>query len=382
VTTDVVIVGGGLAGSAAAIDLAKAGRRVVLVERSAEAHHKVCGEFLSGEALGYLHDLGVDVVTLGAVPIRAVRLAGGGVVSSAALPFLAMSLTRRRLDEAMLEAAQQAGVQILRGNRVEGLERESRGWTASLDSGASLTADVVFLATGKHDLRGRPRVRSWKQQDEMVGFKMYFRLARFEAEALSGHVELVTYPGGYGGLQPVEDGAANLCCLVERRRLRQLGGRWENFVEMMKAHCPHLQQRLAGAEALLPRALAITSIPYGYLRAQTEDGLWALGDQAAVIPSFTGDGMSIALHSGRLAAAMYVQSGTSRAFQRRLRGEVAGPVRLARLISRGLVRSSTQGYGIAAVQRWPWLLGTIARRTRIPEKARRYVVTASLAAST
>src|SRR5665213_303435 len=106
VSVDVLIVGGGLAGSAAAITLARAGRSVVLVERESVPQHKVCGEFLSQEAMTYLGSLGIDLIGLGAVAIRSVRLAGREGWSEARLPFAAMSLTRKRLDEELLRVAE------------------------------------------------------------------------------------------------------------------------------------------------------------------------------------------------------------------------------------------------------------------------------------
>jgi flavin-dependent dehydrogenase len=72
---DVLVLGGGVAGCAASIALARKGRRVTMLEREPTPRHKVCGEFLSGEALEDLHALGIDVAYLGAVPINYVRLA-------------------------------------------------------------------------------------------------------------------------------------------------------------------------------------------------------------------------------------------------------------------------------------------------------------------
>ncbi len=118
---DVLIVGGGLAGSAAAILLARAGRSVTLLERTRGPHDKVCGEFLSGEALHDLHHLGIDAAALGATPITSFRLHHRHHCKQRPLPFAAASLTRRVLDEALLQRATEAGAVIVRGGAVERL---------------------------------------------------------------------------------------------------------------------------------------------------------------------------------------------------------------------------------------------------------------------
>jgi flavin-dependent dehydrogenase len=359
---DVLIVGGGLAGSAAAIKLAQADRGITLVEKESRPHNKVCGEFLSHEALIYLKHLGVDPIALGAVPITSVRLAGRLSVSESTLPFAALSLTRSKLDEELLRLAEMAGTKIRRGLSVHYLEQNDEGWKATLQGGSSITARTMFLATGKHDLHGRARPAG--VQSDLIAFKMYWRLAASEARALEGHVELNLYNGGYAGLQPVEDGVANLCCLIRRADFRRLGGRWDSLLQAMQDDCPHLKQRLRGATPLLNRALAISSIPYGFVRSHTE-GLWALGDQAAVIPSFTGDGMSIALHSGQLAAEMYLRGKTEDDFQRSLHKQLRTQVSLATMLSRGLVLEPYRTLMEGLARFWPGLLTVTARRTRL-----------------
>lgn len=370
VKAEVVVIGGGLAGSAAAIVLGRAGSDVTLLERESQPQHKVCGEFLSREALKYLELLRLEVSGLGGVPIEAVRLACGSGVNEAKLPFQAMSLTRRRLDEELLRLAADAGAKIVRGCHVRGLEREGTGWRVIVESKDPVFADAAFLATGKHDVRGRARPKG--KQSDLVAFKMYWRLTAVQAAALEGHVELMLYRGGYAGLQPVEDGAVNLCCLVQQGELKKLGGRWENLLGAMQQDCGLLRERLQGAQALMERPLAISAIPYGYVREGRDsrsDGVWTLGDQSAVIPSFTGDGMSIALHSGCMAASMYLQARSADQFQEKLCRDLSKQVALATMISRGMVWPPSRGAIVAAVGLWPGVLGVIARRTRISEAA-------------
>ena len=357
------MVGGGPAGASLAILLARAGQRVVLIERETGPHDKVCGEFISGEAAAYLDDLGLDLAALGAVPIRTVRMAAGGEPVQTALPFPALSLSRRRLDEALLALAAQSGAQVSRGSRVKTLNRAKEGWRASLHGGDILEAGAAFLATGKHDLKDRRRPSGL--HGGLVGFKMHFRLSAAQSAALDGAVELHLFPGGYAGLEPIEGGLANLCLLVDRGQAK---APWPTLLETIRAACPLLDQRLAGAQALWPRPLAIAAIPYGHL-ATASDGLWRLGDQAAVIPSFAGDGLGIALHSAHAAALAYLAGETSGAFQGRLAAELGLRVRGAALLSRLLVQGWAQPLAMGLTRLRPQLLSATAAKTRVSERA-------------
>ena len=147
--TDALVLGGGLAGSGAAILLARAGRSVSLIEREPGPHHNVCGEFLSIEARDHLEALGMDPVALGGSPIDRVELASGSRLVEAPLPFTALGLSRYRLDEALLERAAGAGVDVRRGIRVNSIEGDSIRTSAG-----DVEGDTVLLATGKHRIRG------------------------------------------------------------------------------------------------------------------------------------------------------------------------------------------------------------------------------------
>jgi flavin-dependent dehydrogenase len=363
-----VVIGGGPAGAAVAARLGRAGAEVVLLERERGPVDKVCGEFLSREAALYLASLGVDLEELGAVPIDAVRLCERAHVTEVSLPFAALSLSRRALDEALLERAGADGATVERGARVTQLARAGSRWNVGLAGGACIESDTVFLATGKHDLRGHARPEGL--QNDLLAFKLHFRLAPRQALELERHVELILFDGGYAGLQPIEGERANLCLLVTRRRFRDVEQRWERLLAALRAESPHLDARLDGAEPCWARPLALSVIPYGHVRRRADEvGLWRLGDQAAVIPSFSGDGMSIALHSAELAASMYLEGRSADAYQRRLARDVGGQVLFATGLSHALVRRPGQRALDVAARLWPGLVSSVAFHTRVSEAA-------------
>ncbi|HTW44774.1 MAG TPA: FAD-dependent monooxygenase [Acidobacteriaceae bacterium] len=362
--SDVLIVGGGPAGAAAAILLAQQGRAVQIIEKFPAAHHKVCGEFLSHEALSYLERLGVDLPALGAASIQRLRLAASRLIAECDLPFPAMSLSRRTLDEALLQCAVNAGATVLRGCRVESLARAGSNWTARLSNGDLRSASNAFLATGKHDLGGHPRPPG--RQNDLISFKMYYRLAPTQQAALKHHVELIVFPGGYAGLQLVEDGTANLCLLVSRKQLHACGGMWNGLIARILRSSQFLCERLHQATPQLEKPLALSSIPYGLLQQHASDGLFRLGDQAAVIPSFSGDGMSIALHSAHVAARIFLAGCNADSYQYRLARELSYSVSVATAVSRSVIASP----GLVHLARLcPPVLRQIARGTRVPTYA-------------
>jgi flavin-dependent dehydrogenase len=360
---DHLVIGGGPAGAMVALRLAAAGRQVTLLEKEPGLHHKVCGEFLSPEAIAYLQEAGVDLQQLGAAVIRNLRLSAGGRVLEASLPFQALSLSRCVLDAELQTRAEATGCQVLRGIAVESLTSDGGAWVATVSKGEPIRAKAVFLATGKHDLRGFRRDPA--QQGDLVGFKLLWQLPPAQMQALDGTMDLYLFSGGYGGLSPIENGIANLCLVVRRSTLRRLGG-WPQLLAGIRGENRHLNWLLTGGSTLWARPLAISPIPYGYLAGQ-ERGLWRVGDQAAVIPSFTGDGISIALHSAALAAEMYLAGKSAAEYLSVLRAQLRRSMALATWLSRAAVTPVGRRLALSALFLLPHAMQWIATATRIPQ---------------
>ncbi len=358
---ETIIVGGGPAGAATACALAVAGRDAVLIERADVPHHKVCGEFLSVETQTQLGTIGVDTAALGAVVIDQVTVYSPTRSVTAALPFRALSLSRYRLDDALLRRAETLGAQIKRGIAVRNVTPDSEGWLVHCDDGALRCRNLV-LATGKLGVRGIDDTRDGSR----VGLKMHLRLSNEARRALGGRVELYFFDRSYAGLELIEDGIANLCLLIPRELVARLGPGWQQVADHLTRALPALAGRLAGAQPLWDKPLAVVCPAAGHLDRERGPAVYRVGDRLAHIPPFTGDGLAIALASAAVAAE-HIRDGHPPAHYleaaRRLTGK---PIRFAGLLSGLAATGAGRAALIGAASVAPGLIGGIVRRTRLP----------------
>jgi flavin-dependent dehydrogenase len=313
---EIIIIGGGPAGAAAAIELATTGRQVLVIERDAVTREKVCGEFLGPGGTAALAALGVSPASLGGVKLRQARLAHGRTSADIALPFDGWGVRRQRMDAALLDAAAAAGAIVSRGQAVRSAEFLQGRWQVRLADGAAVTAPIVVLATGKHELRGHRRASG----APALGLKLHVRLAR----ELTSTV-LLPAGRGYAGLQPTGEGLANLCMALHGRPP-------DDLIAHVASGSALAAWLLEGAVPAWPRPLAVAGVPYGFLHrdaAGAPPGLYRVGDQFAVVPSFCGEGMGMALAGGRAVARAIASGEAPAAFHARWRREVAGPMRWA-----------------------------------------------------
>ncbi|ABQ67554.1 monooxygenase, FAD-binding [Rhizorhabdus wittichii RW1] len=328
--TAALIAGGGPAGAAAAILLAHGGAMPVLIERQAEPHDVVCGGFLAADAIAMLARIGIDVFALGAHPIGRTRIVAGRRRAEAALPFAAAGLSRNRLDAALLQAATDQGAAIERGVAIRRVDPATR--CLDLADGARIGGEALFLATGKHDLRGHPRAAPL-DADPALGLRVRLRPSPALAAALADTIELHLFRGGYAGLLVQEDGGANLCLSVAQSRLKAAGGQPDRLIALLEREAPLLAERFGAAVETGPWS-SIARVPYGWRATQAAPGLFRLGDQAAVIASLAGDGIAIALASAVRATHAFLHDGpdAAAAFQADIARRTRRPIALANLL--------------------------------------------------
>jgi menaquinone-9 beta-reductase len=326
--TPALIIGGGPAGAAAAIGLARAGLPHLLLERG-RGGDALCGGFISWRTIESLERLGIDPDTLTRERLRRVRIFAGNRARETALPRPALCVSRRRLDSVMLAAAADAGAPIEDGVTV----REIDGLTARAADGALYAGEALFLASGKHDIRGVARPEGARGDDPTLGLRV--RLPASRATAIIGDaIELHLFDRGYAGLALQEDGSANLCMAVHRSRLHEAGSPAALFAELAREH-PALSERMVDFDSATSID-AIANVPYGWRATEGRDGLFRLGDQAGVIPSLAGEGMGIAIASAMSAVAAYRRGGAAAAaaWQRRFARSLARPIGIAGIVRR------------------------------------------------
>jgi len=268
-------------------------------------------------------------------------------------------------DEALLEKASDAGVELIRGDGVTSIEPTTSGITIST-SGHTYTANAAALATGKLNLRGYPRPAG-----RMTAFKMCFELTAAARAMLAGRVQLFGFSGGDIGASLIEGNAATLCWLADPAFMRRKNGRWNAQLDALAKASPCMSDLLSGAKPLFERPATTAAIPYGFKRRQPISvHLYPVGDQLSVIPSFTGDGTSIALSSGIEAAKALLRAETAGNFQQIFLRRLAPQVLWAIAIDVAFKSGVSRYIGVAAIGLFPAIATQLTRLTRLTDTAK------------
>lgn len=359
-----IVIGGGPAGAAAAIGLARAGRAVRVLERQSEIGDAICGGFLSWRTLRQLELLGIEVDALGGQRVTHLALFAGERRAVSRLPHAAMGVSRRRLDTLMLEQATACGARIELGVKVRGIDEQGR-----IDCGdaGTIAADALILATGKYELPGAKRAMPARLTDDPVlGLRVRAAPSAGFAVLVGDGIELHLFERGYAGIVRQEDGGGNICMAVRKSLLSEAGGSPAALLAALASRNPRLAERLAHVTDL-SAADAIAAVPYGFIARAAEPGRFRIGDQAAVIPSLAGEGIGIALASARAAVAALLRGGPDAAarYQADFAARAALPMRIAGAAWRAAEHRGLARAGIGAARLFPVLPRAIARATRI-----------------
>ena len=142
----------------------------------------------------------------------------------------------------------------------------------------------------------------------MLGFKLQLRVSASALAQLQDIVQLMMFDGGYIGAIIVEDEIVTIGWVMRRGLLQRIGADWPSQAGYLVRQSALLAELLDGATPEWEKPVAVAAIPYGYLRRQVvSPSIFPIGDQLAVIPSFTGDGF-VTMRAGRAIYGMFPSS--------------------------------------------------------------------------
>ncbi len=376
---DVIIVGGGPAGSALACFLRHHGHDVLLFDAARFPRDKVCGEAVSPQAWPLLDAMGAKsgIRALQPHPLRGMRLTSPdgtpfqGRYPSQSRPGFA--LRRLDLDAVLLARARTLGAEVRertrvtglllrRGGAVEGVQAEGpdgkpRQWAARLVVGADGRHSIV--ASQLRLRRARARLRRFAVRGYWEGM-----------EGLGDYGEMHVGGGGYCGIAPLSPTFANVAFVLPHREMAEAAGDVEGFFRMsLRSRWPQLAERLDRSRLVeRPRVIGPLAVE---ARALVAPGALLVGDAAGFYDPFTGEGITLALRTSQIAAQVISEalaareavSGFSRpleAYERSRRAATRDKFRFNRLLQ-------------VAVG-WPDAANLMARRlARRPDLADRLV---------
>jgi menaquinone-9 beta-reductase len=301
----IAVIGGGLAGLTAAFLLAKKGLQVTLIEKNSYPIHKVCGEYVSNEVKPFLQNLGLYPQEFQPTSIKKFLLTSpSGKKIQMPLDLGGFGISRYALDNFLYQKCLQAGVNfILRAlvNEVEFMEKHNR-FSLTLRDGSILEADYVLGAFGKRSKMDKHLERKFiETRSPFIGVKYHVK-TDFPADTVALH----NYQGGYLGINQVENQVFNICYLGNKQQLKETG----SIPKMEEQHLyrnPEIRRLFHNSDFLLEKPVVINEVNFSK-KEPVVDHILMIGDAAGLITPLCGNGMAIAIHSGKLAAEAIVEN--------------------------------------------------------------------------
>lgn len=309
---DMVVIGAGPAGAAAAIEAARGGARVIVFEKAAYGRDKVCGDGLTPRAVGALNELNIEMTD--AHHIDGLRMIANKAVrelpwpSGTRFPDHGAVWPRRRLDAALMDAATEAGAELVYETEALPIIEESGGRKKVVGveaGGRKFLAPLTVVATGAPGAVAR-MVGAERVTDEPFGLaiRAYVESPRHADKHLEACLTLKDEHGtavpGYGWMFPAGDGTVNIGCGAlstmkgfKKLNLNNLLASYRNLVQDDWEIGPNLER---------PRAWRLP------MSAQKRhgDGWVAIGDAAGLVNPMNGEGIDYGLESGMLASRLHL----------------------------------------------------------------------------
>jgi menaquinone-9 beta-reductase len=310
---DVIIIGGGPAGSSTALFLARSGYRVLLLDQATFPRDKVCGEFISPAADAILAELGVLSAIEATLPLRLRGVAISSYEKTELAieypphpevkgPMTSLSLPRFVFDELMIEKAKQAGIEVREGHKVTDFIIEDGnviGVCGRDESRASFEfrSPVVVDAGGRNGISLRRfDLKKKSAGSGKIALAAHWTVPNLMQEFCTMHIS----PPGYTGIAPTGENQVNVVLVVDKKCLQ--GQNLQEFYVETVLKNP-LRQKLLDKGEVAEKVRSVDSLAFS-VRPPKVGGLLLVGDAAGFIDPFTGEGIYLSLRSAQIASGV------------------------------------------------------------------------------
>jgi menaquinone-9 beta-reductase len=338
---DVVVVGAGPAGSAAAAWAARAGRDALVIDSASFPRDKACGDGLTPRAVAELERLGLGDWLDARIRHRGLRMSGfGGEVDvdwpGPSFPSTGSAVARVELDDRIRKVAEESGARMLLGVKAIGVHHDSSGRVTSvtLADGSEVGCRELVVADGARSPLGRKLGRRW-HQDTVYGVaaRGYLASPRSDEPWLTSHLELRSPDGavlpGYGWIFPLGNGEVNIGvgALSTSKRPADLALRplMSYYTDLRRDEWGFGGQPRAVSSALLPMGGAVSGV--------AGPNWMLIGDAAACVNPLNGEGIDYGLEAGRLAVELLGSDDLSAAWPSLLRSHYGRGFSVARRLA-------------------------------------------------
>ena len=299
---DIAITGGGLAGLSLAIQLRRKGYSIILFEKEKYPFHKVCGEYISLESWDFLSSLGIDLAALKVPVITQLQVSAvNGKLLTQKLPLGGFGISRYQLDNLLMQIASAEGVVIKENTKVQDIKFVQDSFEIDCSVGI-YKARVAAGSFGKRsnlDIKWkRPFTTAPKNKlNNYIGVKYHAKI-NFPVDTIALH----NFQNGYCGIVRIEDNTYNICYLTTADNLQQCNGDIKEMERLILSRNPLLKKLFNQSELAHQSPLTISQISFEK-KSQVDNHVLMAGDAAGMITPLCGNGMSMALHGSKIAAA-------------------------------------------------------------------------------
>lgn len=292
--SDVIVVGGGLAGLFNAILLNRAGLQVTVVEKKSYPMHRVCGEYISNEVIPFLSKLDIDLEPLNVARINRLEVtAASGTKLSQKLDLGGFGLSRFTFDNFLYHKALAEGVNVMTDTRVEDIRFISNHFEV-VTPGDVLTAPLAIGSFGKRsNLDQKLKRPFFYKRSPYLAVKFHVRM-----DFPDDLIQLNNYKDGYCGVSKTDGDRYCMCYMAHRDDLRKYGN-LPDLEENVIRKNPYLDDIFRNAEFLLDKPEVINEISFEK-KAPVENHILMSGDTAGMIAPLCGNGMTMAIHSAKI----------------------------------------------------------------------------------